>query len=62
MPTKTTGRPTTAGRPAPPGRERDGLGLPGLAEALEVYRRIAAQGGGVRLRPARRRPPAAVSG
>jgi hypothetical protein len=61
MPTKTTERPATTKRPAPPGRERDGLGLPGLAEALEVYRRIA-QGGGVRLRPATRQPPAALSG
>jgi hypothetical protein len=61
MPTKTTERPAAPRRPTQPGRERDGLGLPGLAEALEVYRRIA-QGGGVRLRPAGRRAPAGVSG
>jgi hypothetical protein len=61
MPTKTAERPTAVRRLAQPGRERDGLGLPGLAEALEVYRRIA-QGGGVRLRPAGRRPPEALSG
>jgi hypothetical protein len=61
MPTKTTERPVTAKRPPRPGWEQDGLGLPGLAEALEVYRRIA-QVGGVRRRPARRRPPVDVSG
>ena len=55
MPTKTTERPA-AKRPAPRAWEKDGLGLPGLAEALEIYRRIA-QVGGVRLRPAGRRPP-----
>jgi hypothetical protein len=60
MPTKTIQRPAAAKRPARPGRERDGLGLPGLAEALEVYRRIA-QGGGVRLRPAGPRPRAGLS-
>jgi hypothetical protein len=61
MSVKATERPAAAKRPARPGWERDGLGLPGLAEALEVYRRIA-QVGGVRLRPARRRPPVDVSG
>jgi hypothetical protein len=61
MPTKTIERPAATRSSAQPGRERDGLGLPGLAEALEVYRRIA-QGGGVRPRPARRRAPADVSG
>jgi hypothetical protein len=61
MSTKTAERPVTARRPAPARPERDGLGLPGLAEALEVYRRLA-QGGGVRTRPAGRRPPAGVSG
>jgi len=59
MPTKTTERPVTAKGPVQ--REKDGLGLPGLAEALEIYRRIA-QVGGVRLRPARRRPPVDLSG
>jgi hypothetical protein len=62
MPTRTAERPTVVRRPAQAGRERDGLGLPGLAEALEVYRRIAQGGGGVRPRPVGRRPPAGVSG
>jgi hypothetical protein len=61
MPVKTTERPVGAKRPARPGWERDGLGLPGLAEALEVYRRIA-QVGGVRLPPGRRRARAGLSG
>ena len=61
MPTKTTERPAAAERPAPRAWDKDGLGLPGLAEALEIYRRIA-QVGGVRLRPARRRPPVDLSG
>jgi|GEM_PF-1513126 len=61
MPTKTTERPVTAKGPVQRGCEKDGLGLPGLAEALEIYRRIA-QVGGVRLRPARRRPPVDLSG
>jgi hypothetical protein len=61
MSTKTAERPVTATRPLPARSERDGLGLPGLAEALEVYRRLT-QGGGVRLRPAGRRPRAGVSG
>ena len=52
MPTKTTERPLTAKRPAPPDWVKDSPGLPGLAEALEVYRRIA-QVGAVRPRPAR---------
>jgi len=54
MPTKTTERPVTAKGPVQRGWEKDGL--PGLAEALEIYRRIA-QVGGVRLRPARPQPP-----
>ena len=61
MPTKTTERPVTAKGPVQRGWEKDGLGLPGLAEALEIYRRIA-QVGGVRPRPARRRPPVDLSG
>jgi hypothetical protein len=61
MPAKTRERPVTAKRQARRAAERDGLGLPGLAEALEVYRRIA-QVGGVRPRPAGRRPPVDVSG
>jgi hypothetical protein len=52
MSTKTTERPVTAKRLAPPDRVKDGPGLPGLAEALEVYRRIT-QVEGVRPRPAR---------
>jgi hypothetical protein len=61
MSTKTAERPVTAKRPAPARSERDRLGLPGLAEALEVYQRLT-QGGGVRLRPSGRRPRAALSG
>jgi hypothetical protein len=51
MPVKTTERPVAAKRPPRPGSSKDGPGLPGLAEALEVYRRIALVGG-VRLRDA----------
>jgi hypothetical protein len=54
MPNKTVERPGAAKRPAPPDWAKDGPWLPGLAEALEVYRRIA-QVGGVRLEPDRRR-------
>lgn len=61
MSTKTAERLVAAKRPAPARAERDGLGLPGLAEALEVYQRLT-QGGGVRPRPAGRRPPAGLSG
>jgi hypothetical protein len=51
MPSKTIERPGAAKRPAPLDRAKDGSWLPGLAEALEVYRRIA-RVGGVRPRPA----------
>jgi hypothetical protein len=66
MSARTIERPVTAKRPLQPGREKDGPGLPGLAEALEIYRRIA-QVGGVRPRAARRQPssaggPAGLSG
>jgi hypothetical protein len=50
MPAKTIERPGAAKRPAPPEWAKDGPWLPGLAEALEVYRRIA-RVGGVRPRP-----------
>jgi hypothetical protein len=66
MSTKMIERPVTAKRPVQPGREQDSPGLPGLAEALEIYRRIA-QVGGVRPRAGRRQPssaggPARLSG
>jgi hypothetical protein len=54
MPRKLAERPGVAKRPAPPDRAKDGPWLPGLTEALEVYRRIT-QGGGVRPHPDRRR-------
>jgi hypothetical protein len=53
MPCKTIERPGAAKRQAPPDWAKDGPWLPGLAEALEVYRRIA-RVGGVRPRPAGR--------
>ena len=53
MPVKTIERPSAAKRQAPPDWAKDGPWLPGLAEALEIYRRIA-RVGGVRLRPAGR--------
>jgi hypothetical protein len=53
MPVKTIGRPSAAKRQAPPHWAKDGPWLPGLAEALEVYRRVA-RVGGVRPRPAGR--------
>ncbi|HEV8163086.1 MAG TPA: hypothetical protein VGR74_01320 [Actinomycetota bacterium] len=53
MPSKTIARPGAAKRQAPPDWAKDGPWLPGLAEALEVYRRIA-RVGGVRPRPAGR--------
>ena len=53
MPDKTIERPAAARRQAPPDWAKDGPWLPGLAEALEVYRRIA-RVGGVRPRPAGR--------
>jgi hypothetical protein len=49
---KTIERPGAAKR-QPPDRAKDGAWLPGLAEALEVYRRIV-RVGGVRPRPAAR--------
>jgi hypothetical protein len=54
MPVKTVERAGAAKRQAPPDGVKDGPWLPGLAEALEVYRRIA-QVDGVRLQPDRRR-------
>jgi hypothetical protein len=54
MPVKTVERAGAARRQAPPDWAKDGPWLPGLAEALEVYRRIA-QVGGVRFQPDRRR-------
>jgi hypothetical protein len=53
MPSKTIARPGAAKRQAPPDWAKDGPWLPGLAEALEVYRGIA-RVGGVRPRPAGR--------
>jgi hypothetical protein len=53
MPSKTIARPGAAKRQAPLDWSKDGPWLPGLAEALEVYRRIA-RVGGVRPRPAGR--------
>jgi hypothetical protein len=54
MPVKTIERPSAPNRQAPPGwANKDGPWLPGLAEALEVYRRIA-RVDGVRPRPAGR--------
>jgi hypothetical protein len=50
MPTKTIARPAAARRQVQLEWEHDGLRLPGLAEALEVYRRIA-EVGGVQQRP-----------
>lgn len=52
MATKTMTRPAAAKRQAQPEWERDALRLPGLAEALEVYRRLA-DGDGVHRRPPR---------
>jgi hypothetical protein len=45
MPMKTIERPVAANRRAPADRAKDGPWLPGLADALEVYRRIARVGG-----------------
>jgi hypothetical protein len=61
MPTKTSTRPVTATRQQQRGRVGDQPTLPGLADALEVYRRIVASPAA---RPARRpgRPPRAVRG
>jgi len=53
MPSKTIERPAAAKRQASPDWAKDGPWPPGLAEALEVYRRIA-RVGGVRPRPAGR--------
>jgi hypothetical protein len=67
MSTKAIERPVTAKRPVQPGQGKDSPGLPGLAEALEIYRRIAQVGGVRPPRAARRRPssaagPAGLSG
>jgi hypothetical protein len=45
MPTKMSARQATTTRRVQPKWVRDDLKLPGLAEALEAYRRIAGVGG-----------------
>jgi hypothetical protein len=50
MPTKTITRPVAVKRRAEREWEHEALRLPGLVEALEVYRRIA-EVGGVQQRP-----------
>ncbi len=55
MPTKTIARPVAVKRQPQRESEHDALRLPGLAEALEVYRRIAEVGG------VQQQPPSAAA-